>query len=247
MDSTTTTLTTGAGVTITRTAGAFDPARLAEIAALVDRRRGGVLSSGMEYPGRYTRWHLAYVNPPVEIATRGRQVTARALNDRGRVLMPVIAAALRRVGTEIPDPPQDNSKKREAQAHPSAPDQLTVYVAEGDGGFTEEERSRQPTVFSALREIAAAFGCDDPHLGLYGAFGYDLAFQFEPVRLARDRGDGQRDLVLHLPDEIYVVDLRREEAIRYCYEFSVGGVETAGLRAGDRGYPAAGPGGRRGR
>src|SRR5277367_7019509 len=139
------TLTTGAGVTITRTADEFDPARLAEIAALVDRRRGGVLSSGMEYPGRYTRWHLAYVNPPVEIATRGRQVTARALNDRGRVLMPVIADAMRRVGTEIADPPEGNSKKREAPG----PDQLTVYVAEGDAGFTEEERSRQPAVFSA--------------------------------------------------------------------------------------------------
>ena len=104
-----------------------------------------------------------------------------------------------------------------------------MYVPEGDGGFTEEERSRQPTVFSALREIVAAFGCDDPHLGLYGAFGYDLAFQFEPVRLKQDRSDGQRDLVLHLPDEIYVVDLRREEAVKYSYEFSVGGVETSGL------------------
>ena len=242
MDSTTTTLTTGAGVTITRTAGGFDPARLAEIAALVDLRRGGVLSSGMEYPGRYTRWHLAYVNPPVEIATRGRQVTARALNDRGRVLMPVIAEALRRVGTEIPDPPQDNSKKRRAAQTPARqPDQLTVYVAEGGGGFTEEERSRQPTVFSALREIVAAFGCADPHLGLYGAFGYDLAFQFEPVRLGQDRADGQRDLVLHLPDEIYVVDLRREEAIRYSYEFSVGGVETAGLERETAATPQPAP------
>jgi anthranilate synthase len=241
VDSTTTTLTTGAGVTVTRTAGQFDPARLAEIAALVDRRRGGVLSSGMEYPGRYTRWHLAYVNPPVEIATRGRRVTARALNDRGRVLMPVIADAMRRVGTEIPDPPQDNSKKREGRAQASAPDQLTVYVAEGDAGFTEEERSRQPTVFSALREIVAAFGCDDPHLGLYGAFGYDLAFQFEPVRLSSDRADGQRDLVLHLPDEIYVVDLRREEAIRYSYEFSAGGVETAGLERETAATPQPAP------
>jgi anthranilate synthase len=221
VDSTTLT-TTGAGVTITRTACEFDPARLAELAALVDRRRGGVLSSGMEYPGRYTRWHLAYVNPPVEITTRGRQVTARALNDRGRVLMPVVAAAMLRVGTEVA---QDNSKKREAPM----PDELTVHVPEGDGGFTEEERSRQPTVFSALREIVAAFGCDDAHLGLYGAFGYDLAFQFEPVRLEQDRSDGQRDLVLHLPDEIYVVDLRREEAVKYSYEFSVGGAETSGL------------------
>ena len=80
--------TVGGGVTITRTASVFDPAELTRIAELVDRRRGGVLSSGMEYPGRYTRWHMAYVNPPVEIACRGRHVTARALNERGLVLMP---------------------------------------------------------------------------------------------------------------------------------------------------------------
>ena len=78
-------------------------------------------------------------------------------------------------------------------------------------------------MFSVLREITAAFGCPDPHLGLYGAFGYDLAFQFEPVRTSIDRSDDQRDLVLHLPDQIWVVDLRREEAIRYSYDFTVAG------------------------
>ena len=84
-------------------------------------------------------------------------------------------------------------------------------------------------MFTALREIIAAFGCADSHLGLYGAFGYDLAFQFEPVRLRLDRPAGQRDLVLHLPDEIYVLDRKREEATRYAYEFEVDGVSTAGL------------------
>jgi anthranilate synthase len=47
---------TAGGVTIARTATEFDPAELAGVAALIDRRRGGVLSSGMEYPGRYSRW-----------------------------------------------------------------------------------------------------------------------------------------------------------------------------------------------
>ena len=209
----------GGNVTITRTAQTFDPAELAGIAELVDRRRGGVLSSGMEYPGRYTRWHMAYVNPPVEIACRGRQVTARALNDRGLVLIPALRAAMLRAGTEQP-PSADG---------PVVKDTVTVYVPEGEGTFTEEERSRRPTVFSVLREITAAFGCPDPHLGLYGAFGYDLAFQFEPLRLAITRPDDQRDLILHLPDEIRVVDLRRDEAIRYSYEFSVAGVSTEGL------------------
>ena len=105
---------------------------------------------------------------------------------------------------------------------------MTVVIPEGEGDFTEEERSRRPTVFTALREIAAAFGCADPHLGLYGAFGYDLAFQFEPVRLRMDRPPAQRDLVLHLPDEIWVLDRRREEALNYAYEFTVAGISTAG-------------------
>jgi anthranilate synthase len=219
-------MTTSGGVAVTRTAGAFDPAELTRVADLVDRRRGGVLSSGMEYPGRYSRWHMAYVNPPVEITTHGRYVTARALNDRGLVILPAIADAMRKAGHEQP---ADNSKKRpEAAAEITAPAEITVVVPEGEGAFTEEERSRQPTVFSVLREIVAAFGCPDPHLGLYGAFGYDLAFQFEPVRLRLDRPRDQRDLVLHLPDEIYVLDRRREEAVVYRYEFAAGGASTAG-------------------
>jgi anthranilate synthase len=202
-------LTTRGGVRVTRTTTPFDPVELDRIAALVDERRGGVMSSGMEYPGRYSRWHMAYVDPCAEIIATGRRITARALNDRGRVLLPVIRAAMARAG--------------------EATDEDTVVIPEPERDFTEEERSRRPTVFSALREIAAAFGCDDPHLGLYGAFGYDLAFQFEPVRLRRERPAGQRDLVLHLPDEIFVLDRKREEAVRFTYEFEVGDQSTAGL------------------
>jgi len=202
-------MTTRDGVRITRTAEPFDPAELGRIAALADERRGGVMSSGMEYPGRYSRWVMAYADPCAEITATGRRITARALNDRGRVLMPVIQAALRRAGEPVDDD--------------------TVFIAEGDQEFTEEERSRKPTVFTALREITAAFACADPHLGLYGAFGYDLAFQFEPVRPRLERPATQRDLVLHLPDQIWILDRKREEAVRYSYEFEVAGTSTAGL------------------
>jgi anthranilate synthase len=202
-------MTTRDGVRITRTAEPFDPAELGRIAALADERRGGVMSSGMEYPGRYSRWVMAYADPCAEITATGRRITARALNDRGRVLMPVIQAALRRAGEPLDDE--------------------TVFIAEGDQEFTEEERSRKPTVFTALREITAAFACADPHLGLYGAFGYDLAFQFEPVRPRLERPATQRDLVLHLPDQIWILDRKREEAVRYSYEFEVAGASTAGL------------------
>jgi anthranilate synthase len=239
-------LLTRGGVRVIRTATPFDPAELGRIASLVDERRGGVMSSGMEYPGRYSRWHMAYADPCAEIITVGRRVTARALNDRGRVLLPVIRAALLRAGTEQPEgdggagsPPV--SRGGLGGIAPPEANTASVVIPEADREFTEEERSRRPTVFTALREIAAAFGCEDPHLGLYGAFGYDLAFQFEPVRLHLDRPADQRDMVLHLPDEIWVLDRMREEAVRYSYEFEVGGVSTAelGRRTADTG-PAAG-------
>jgi anthranilate synthase len=215
---------TGGGVRVTRTASSFDPALLADLTQQVEARRGGVLSSGMEYPGRYSRWHMAYVDPCVELIARGRRVTATALNDRGRVLLPVIADAMRRAGET---------------GETAGPGRVEVVIPESGGTFTEEERSRRPTVFSALREIIAAFSGPDPHLGLYGAFGYDLAFQFEPVRQRHARPAAQRDLVLHLPDRLYVLDRKRETATCYSYDFEAAGASTAGLpREG-----GAGPGG----
>ncbi len=206
---------TRGGVTVTRIAEPFSAPDIDLVCARVDDRRGGVLSSGMEYPGRYSRWQFAYVNPCAEIVARGRTITARALNARGEVVLPVLGAALLRAGraTGGPDPSHE----------------VTVVIPEPAGLVAEEDRSRRPTVFSAVREVMDAFAGTDPHLGLYGAFGYDLAFQFEPVTLRRDRPAGQRDLVLHLPDELYVVDRKRETAIRYAYEFTVDGVSTAGL------------------
>ena len=204
---------TSGGVRVTRTAASFHPAELDDVCARVEGRRGGVLSSGMEYPGRYSRWPLAYVNPCAQIVARGRRIAARALNARGEVLLPVLGAALRRAG----EPTTVTAGTAE------------VLVPEPVGLVAEEDRSRRPTVFSALREIVAVFAGGDPHLGLYGAFGYDLAFQFEPVTLRRERPTTQRDLVLHLPDDLYVLDRKRETATRYRYEFGVDGVSTEGL------------------
>ena len=215
---------TRGGVRVTRTEEPFRADDIDQVCARADERRGGVLSSGMEYPGRYSRWHLAYVDPCAEIVARGRVITARALNRRGAVLLPVLGAALARAG----------------QPRPAAgADELSVVIPEAGGLIAEEDRSRRPTVFSAIREIIDTFAGSDPHLGLYGAFGYDLAFQFEPVTQRIDRPAGQRDLVLHLPDELYVVDRKRETAVRYSYEFSVDGVSTVGL---PRDTPAAGTG-----
>src|SRR5205823_2052239 len=101
--------------------------------------------------------------------------------------------------------------------------------------FPEEERSQQPSVFSVIRALRGLFGgAADPHLGLYGAFGYDLAFQFGPIRSRLERPADQRDLVLYLPDEIVVVDHQRHRASRRRYELEAGARSTRGLpREGD--------------
>ncbi|GLZ81785.1 anthranilate synthase component I [Actinorhabdospora filicis] len=202
-------LTTAGGARVLRTTEVFDPAGLPAIVAAVETARGGVLSSGMEYPGRYSRWNLAYVNPAVEVTAHGRTLSVRALNARGTVLLPLLRRAV--------DGPTD------------APGGFSVHVAESEGVLSEERRTRRPTVFTALRAMMAALAVDDPHLGFYGAFGYDLSFQFEPLTLAMERDPRDRDLVLHLPDEVYVVDRKRERAHVHRYEFTVDGESTEGL------------------
>jgi anthranilate synthase len=222
---------TAGGVIVTRTAEPFDEQILDTVCAQVEGRRGGMLSSGMEYPGRYSRWHLAYVNPCAELVARGRRISARALNARGEVLLPVLGAALLRMGEAIP-----GAGGRDGRAGGG----VEVVIPEPAGVQAEEDRSRRPTVFSALREVVAAMAGNDPHLGLYGAFGYDLAFQFEPVGLRDQRPGEQRDLVLHLPDELYVLDRKREAATRYRYEFDVAGASTRGLPRRTPPTPAGG-------
>lgn len=69
----------------------------------------------------------------------------------------------------------------------------------------------------------------DLQLGLYGAFGYDLTFQFEPVRLAQERDPNQRDILLYLADELVVVDQSRHSAWTVSLDFSHGDKSTKGL------------------
>jgi anthranilate synthase len=190
------------------------------VLSALDERRGALLASSYEYPGRYTRWDLGFVDPPLALTAWGRRFRVDALNVRGQVLLPAVARTLAPLDALSAFDRRDASLEGEVRA--------------AGGRFPEEERSRQPSVFSLLRAlIDLFFHEDEPHLGLYGAFGYDLAFQFEPMRLRLERSPAQRDLVLYLPDELIVVDHRREVAQRRRYEFEVDGRATDDLpRAG---------------
>ena len=86
---------TAGGVAITRQR--HDVPYAGAIEAYVDglnSRRGAVFSSNYEYPGRYTRWDTAIIDPPLVISARGRAMRIEALNARGEALLPVIARAV---------------------------------------------------------------------------------------------------------------------------------------------------------
>ncbi|MXP63590.1 anthranilate synthase component I [Roseomonas sp. M0104] len=212
-----TTYRTEGGLTIHREVLEADGSHsVAALARRLDRQRGVLLSSSFEFPGRYTRWDLGFSDPPLMLAARGRDVTLRALNERGTLLLAAIAPALRAMP--------------ELAGLEAGTDHIALQVKAPEGRFAEEERSRQPSVFSVLRALRDLFGStEDPHLGLYGAFGYDLVFQFEPMPLRLPRAADQRDLVLYLPDEIMVVDHMRGAAMLHRYDFSFAGRSTAGM------------------
>jgi anthranilate synthase len=189
----------------------------------LDERRGAVLFSNYEYPGRYTRQDVAFVDPPLVIASRGRAMWIEALNPRGEVLLGFVADALA---------DHDDIAHVDRQAR-----RVDLTVRTPTGAVTEEERSRMPTVFSVLRSIVSLFRADDDsQLGLYGAFGYDLAFQFDPVVEVLRRDPAGRDLVLYLPDEVLSVDHYSASAVMTRYVFAKDVVSTEGLAGG--GEPA---------
>ncbi len=216
--------TSAGGVRIACTQFSIPPGEaLSRLQARLDTERGVLLSSRYEYPGRYTRWDIGFVNPPLVISARGRQLRLEALNARGRVLLPELQRAL----AGHPDL---------AQLHREA-DALCVQVREPAQAYAEEQRSRQSSAFSVLRAVSAHFASpEDAYLGLYGAFGYDLCFQFEAVREHLPRRADTRDLVLYLPDELLVHDhvngtatLRRYEF--HCRPLAADGASTSGSAA----------------
>lgn len=212
-----TTYQTRGGITVHRQSEETEPEGAREaLARRLDRQRGVLLSSSFEFPGRYTRWDLGFSDPPLMITARGRAMRIRALNGRGTVLLPAISAGLR------PLP--------ELASFTESADEIALCVRAPEAVLPEEERSRLPSVFSVLRRLRDLFASpEDTHLGLYGAFGYDLVFQFEPVPLRLPRAADQRDLVLYLPDEILVVDHLRGGATLHRYNFTAAGRSTSGL------------------
>ena len=204
------------GIDVTRTASKANFRKgLKSLLRDLDRHRGIYLSSGYEYPGRYSRWDVASACPPLEIVSYDREVEFRALNERGAR----IAEILRPVLEEHPH----------WEEFAVEPRRLRGRLKPLPALFSEEERSKQPSVFSLLRALIQEFrGEENSRLGLVGAFGYDLLFQFEPIEKKLPR-HGHKDLHLFLCDDIWFMDRKKEQIERFQYDFTRGAVTTAGL------------------
>ncbi|WP_063753316.1 anthranilate synthase component I [Streptomyces sp. NRRL S-87] len=208
---------TPGGLRVTRTSQPLDPRHaqeaLADLESRLGRRRGLLLSGRTEQPGRYRPYDLGHADPPLELTLRAGRLELAALNDRGLILLDALGDALQplfpveRQGAhhlvaDLPDPDRDA---------PAA-------------GAPEEDRTRRASLFAALRAVVAALASpQDPVWGLYGAFGYDLALDFDPVPRHQERDPRERTVVLHLPDTVLERDPHTGAGTLHRYEFEYRG------------------------
>lgn len=207
---------TRAGLDVSRSAQPFTGgAALDQLIEQLDTRRGVVLSSGTTVPGRYESFDLGFANPPLLLETSGINFSITALNARGEILIGFIGDTLR-------DPCVIVSGKTATV--------ITGHILRGDAPVDEEQRTRRASVLSLVRDLIASLGSpDDPMLGLFGAFAYDLVFQMEDLTQKQGRAQDQRDIVLYLPDSILAYDRATGRGVNLSYDFSWNGKSTKGL------------------
>src|SRR5260221_8596338 len=156
--------------------------RLDDLIDLLDRRRGVVLSSGTTVPGRYESFDLGFSDPPLVLETAGSKFSLQALNARGEVLIAFLGEVLREPCVVITEKSQNR---------------LAGHILRGAAPVDEDQRTRRASVMSLVRDRVAALAAnDDPLLGLFGAFAYDLVLQIADLAQTRARETDQRDIVL---------------------------------------------------
>ena len=208
---------TRAGLVVTRLAEQFSggATRLDALIELLDRRRGVVLSSGTTVPGRYESFDLGFADPPLVLETRGIDFTLSALNPRGEVLIVFLG---------------DNLRDHNVVFTEKTAARLSGHIIRGAAPVEEDQRTRRASVMSLVRDLIAGFGAnDDPLLGLFGAFAYDLVFQIEDLVQKRPREADQRDIVLYVPDQLLAYDRATGRGVVLSYDFAWNGKSTAGL------------------
>ncbi|TAK49892.1 MAG: anthranilate synthase component I [Xanthobacteraceae bacterium] len=208
-----------------RTAGGLDIARrirefsggaaLDRLIETLDSRRGVMLSSGTTVPGRYESFDLGFADPPLRLEAAGASFSIAALNERGKVLIAFLSRTLSEPCLAITT---------------RGDTEIAGRILRGAAPANEEQRTRRASILSLVRDIVARLASNaDPLLGLYGAFGYDLAFQMEDIEQKRERAADQRDIVLFIPDRLVAYDRSTGRGVTIDYEFAFDGASTSGM------------------
>ena len=208
---------TRGGLAISRAVEQFSggASRLDDLIDLLDRRRGVVLSSGTTVPGRYDSFDLGFADPPLALETSGSDFALQAQNARGEVLIAFLAATLRDPAVVITE---------------HTPARLSGHIIRGPAPVEEYQRTCRASMISLVRALIATLSAnDDPLLGLFGAFAYDLVFQFEDIKQKRPRAADQRDIVLYVPDRLLAYDRATGRGVILSYDFAWKGQSTADL------------------
>src|ERR1019366_8080035 len=147
------------GIQVTRTASKLSYSKgLASFLRRRDTYRGFYLSSGYEYPGRYSRWDIVSVHPPVELTGFQREVCFRPLNERGVRINRMLATVL----SDHPHWDEFHEDNGTLRGTLKPMPQL----------FPEEERSKQPSILSVLRALTREFRSERAdRLAFVAAFG----------------------------------------------------------------------------
>lgn len=166
-------------------------------------RQGLLLRCNFAFPGRYQPHWLGFIDPPLRFSLRADRLSCRALNERGSILLPTITEAFKRGGIA------------ELEA---LPDRVEGRLAASE------------TLFETLRNVVAGLSSDDPHLGLFGPFGFDVAFHTLGLERRAGHPADHDDMVLYLPDRIVAADHPETgQAKVITYDFTLGGRSTQGL------------------
>src|SRR6478672_5756780 len=208
---------TRGGLMVTRSVEQFSggASRLDDLIELLDRRRGVVLSSGTTVPGRYESFDLGFSDPQLQLETVGFDFSLQALNPRGEVLIAFLGDVLREPCVVI----SERSASR-----------LGGHIVRGAAPVDEDQRTRRASVMSLVRDLVAALAAnDDPLLGLFGAFAYDLVFQIEDLVQKRAREKDLPAIFLSVRIRLLPNDRPPGAGGALSYDFEWKGKSTAGL------------------
>jgi len=182
----------------------------------LENNKGMFLSSGTEYPGRYSRWETGFYNPPVEVIAYFDRVIFQSLNLKGKELIKIFYEIL------------SNSSEYDLIKEEN---NIIAKIKFSSKIFKEEDRSKQPSVLSPIRKILEFFKHNEKTtLGFYGAFGFDLLFQFDKIDLINKRNPNQPIARLFFPDVIYSYDRKKEVGYKFEYDFEYKNYSTINIQ-----------------